>query len=74
VFRLGFFSNPLILWGVALEIGSLWAIGYTPWGNLVFGAAPPPSGLWLLLAPFALAMLVLEELRKWLVHRTWPSA
>ncbi|HEV2186191.1 MAG TPA: cation-transporting P-type ATPase [Stellaceae bacterium] len=69
VFRIGFFSNPLILWGVALEFASLWAIGYTPWGNLIFGTAPPPSSLWLLLAPFALAMLVLEELRKWLARR-----
>ena len=70
VFRLSLFSNPLILWGVALEFASLWAIGYTSWGNLVFGTAPPPDSLWLFLVPFALAMLVLEELRKWLVRRT----
>ena len=39
-------------------------IVYTPWGNAVFGTEPIRAEAWLFMLPFALAMLVLEELRK----------
>ncbi|HEV2334680.1 MAG TPA: cation-transporting P-type ATPase [Stellaceae bacterium] len=70
VFASGIFSNRLILWGVVLEIALLLAIDYTPWGNLVLETTAPPAALWVFMIPFAGAMLVLEELRKWLVRRT----
>jgi sodium/potassium-transporting ATPase subunit alpha len=70
VFATGLSRNRLILWGVALEIVLLLAIDYTPWGNLVLGTVAPPAALWLFIVPFAAGMLVLEELRKWLVRRT----
>jgi len=69
VFATGFFNNGLILWGVVLEVVLLVAIDYTPWGNFVLGTAAPPAALWLFIVPFASGMLVLEELRKWLVRR-----
>ena len=69
-FSFGFFSNPLILWGIAFELGLAAAIIYTPLGNQVFGTAPLDAAVWLLLLPFALALLALEEARKWWVrHR-----
>jgi sodium/potassium-transporting ATPase subunit alpha len=69
VFATGIFNNRLILGGVALEIVLLLAIDYTPWGNFVLGTAAPPAALWVFMIPFAGGMLVLEELRKWLVRR-----
>jgi magnesium-transporting ATPase (P-type) len=68
VFTKRIFNNPLILWGVGLEIVLLLAFDYTPWGNFLLGTAPVPATLWLFIAPFAVGMLLLEELRKWLVR------
>ena len=68
----GLFSNKLILAGIATEIVLIALIDYTPWGNALFGTAPIPVAVWLFIIPFALGMLALEELRKWLV-RARPS-
>ncbi len=37
--------------------------------NALFGTAPIPWRVWLFILPFALGMLALEELRKWIVRR-----
>jgi hypothetical protein len=42
---------------------------YTSWGNLLLGTAPIGGYVWLFVAPFGLALPVLEELRKYLVRR-----
>ena len=68
-FSRGFLNNKLILWGIAAEIVLILLIDYTPWGNLVFGTAPIPIDVWLFVIPFALGMLMLEELRKWWVRK-----
>ncbi|MBI3849063.1 MAG: cation-transporting P-type ATPase [Verrucomicrobia bacterium] len=73
VFRFGLFSNPLIWLGLGVELSLILAIDYTSWGNAVFGTAPIPIKAWLFVLPFALGMLALEELRKWIV-RTRSSA
>jgi calcium-translocating P-type ATPase len=65
LFRAALFDNPIILWGIALEIVMLGLIGYTPWGNAIFGTQPLNAEVWLFILPFALGMLLLEELRKW---------
>ena len=67
-FASGLFSNKLILAGVAAEITLIALIAYTPWGNEIFGTAPISMAVWLFILPFALGMLALEELRKWLVR------
>jgi sodium/potassium-transporting ATPase subunit alpha len=67
-FAQGFLSNKLILAGVAAEIALIATIVYTPWGNAIFGTAPIPVTTWLFILPFAIVMLVLEELRKWFVR------
>ena len=68
-FRFRWRSNPLLLWGVAVECLLALAVVYTPWGNAVFGTAPLGLADWLFIAPFALAMLAVEELRKLILRR-----
>jgi magnesium-transporting ATPase (P-type) len=66
----GLWGNPLILWGVLLEVVLILLIDYTAWGNAIFETAPISGGVWLFVMPFAVGLLALEELRKWLV-RAW---
>jgi magnesium-transporting ATPase (P-type) len=73
LFSFGLFKNPIILWGVLAEVLLILLISYTPWGNLVFGTAPIPLLVWLFVLPFALGMLALEELRKWIVRTVGRS-
>jgi calcium-translocating P-type ATPase len=67
-FAFGLFSNKLIVAGIAAEITLIALIDYTPLGNVLFGTAPIPAAVWLFIIPFAVGMLALEELRKWLVR------
>ena len=69
IFSGDFLGNRLILAGVALEVALILLIDYTSWGNALFGTQPLAPEAWLYLVPFALAMLALEELRKWWVRR-----
>jgi len=62
-------DNKLILCGIAAEILLILGIVYTPWGNLIFGTAPINADVWLFTLPFVAGMLLLEEIRKWLVRR-----
>lgn len=68
LFATGISGNPLILWGVALELGLILLIIYTPWGQAVFGTAPLSMEIWLFMLPLALGMLVMEEARKRIVR------
>ena len=64
-FRL--FSNPLILLGIAAELGLLLFIVYTPAGNWLFGTAPVGMDVWMLAVALAVLMGGMEEARKaWL--------
>jgi sodium/potassium-transporting ATPase subunit alpha len=65
----GLLGNRLLLLGIGIEIGLILAIVYTPLGNTVFGTAAIGFQAWLFMLPFALGMLALEELRKFLVRR-----
>jgi len=72
IFSTGIRGNLLIGWGVVVEMAVVLMIDYTPLGNLIFGTAPLQRGVWLLVIPFALGMLLLEELRKSVVR--WLSS
>lgn len=61
-------SNPLIFWGILVEIALILAINITPLGNRVFGTAPIAAAAWLVVLPFAAGMVALEEARKGLVR------
>ncbi|MEC4890224.1 MAG: cation-transporting P-type ATPase [Nitrospira sp.] len=69
VARLGWLTNPFILWGILTELTILGLIAYTPIGNEIFGTSPLP--LWILgpLALGALLLLLAEEGRKMVVSR-----
>ena len=69
VARFGWFSNPLILWGVVIEATLLALITYTPLGNDIFRTAPLPVWIFGPLALGALGLLFAEESRKIIVKR-----
>ena len=69
VTRFGWFSNPLILWGVGIEASLLVLITYTPLGNDIFRTAPLPVWIFGPLALGALGLLFAEETRKIIVKR-----
>jgi len=62
-------GNRLILAGVLLEITVLVLFNYSPWANVILGTAPLAASVWLVILPFAVFMLILEEARKWLARR-----
>jgi sodium/potassium-transporting ATPase subunit alpha len=68
-FRLGIFTNPLILWGIVTELTILVLIIYTPSGNAIFGTSPLPVWIFGPLALGALVLLFAEETRKIIVNR-----
>ncbi|MEY3894857.1 MAG: hypothetical protein RLZZ214_376 [Verrucomicrobiota bacterium] len=68
----GIFSNKLILAGIGVELVLILLINYTPWGNVIFGTYPFPPVVWIFILPFAVGMIVLEELRKW-IFRHFPG-
>jgi sodium/potassium-transporting ATPase subunit alpha len=76
IFTLGLLSNRFVVGGIVVEIVIILLIVYTDLGNALFGTAPVTSQVWLFATPFAIAMLVLEEGRKWLVrhHTLEPRA
>jgi hypothetical protein len=49
------------LWGVVLGVGLALSIALTPLGNAFFGTAPIGPEAWLMALPFALALILLEE-------------
>jgi calcium-translocating P-type ATPase len=65
LWSIGLLGNPLILWGVVLEVALILMIDYTAWGNVIFGTAPISWRVWLFVLPFAVGLVGLEELRKW---------
>ncbi len=64
VFRLGFFNNKLILWGILFEIIFTCALIYVPAFQTVFNTAPIGWTDWGLLIAFMIIIFFLEELRK----------
>lgn len=69
IFKLGFFSNKFILFGIACEILLACFVIYTPIGNAIFGTTPISLNLILLLIPFSIGLLLIEEVRKFIVRR-----
>jgi magnesium-transporting ATPase (P-type) len=70
IFSTGIFGNRLLIAGVTVEAVLLLILNYTPWANSILGTAPVAGDVWMFIAPFAVAMLLLEELRKWIVRVT----
>jgi magnesium-transporting ATPase (P-type) len=66
----GLGANPLLLWGLALELALMLLIAYTPWGNALLGTQPLPWDTWLYLLPWAAAMVAMDTLWKWGARRS----
>jgi magnesium-transporting ATPase (P-type) len=63
------FGNRLIAAGIVAELALILLIDYTAAGNALFGTSPIGLEAWVVVLPFALAMLTLEEVRKGIVRR-----
>jgi calcium-translocating P-type ATPase len=63
-----FFENRVIWAGIVAEVALILLITYTGPGNAVFGTAPIGYAVWMFVLPFALTMLLLEEMRKAIVR------
>jgi sodium/potassium-transporting ATPase subunit alpha len=68
---IGWATNRLIFLGIGVELLLQLFIVYHPLGNAIFDTAPLSLGTWLVLIPFALALLLAEEMRKKLGRRTF---
>ncbi len=68
VFRVGLFSNRLLLLSVGAEIGIFLALILVPPFPWVLGLSAPTFAEWKVLLLFPPAMLLLEEARKWVVR------
>ncbi len=69
LFSIGFFTNRLIFAGIAVELLLQLFIVYHPFGNDIFSTSPLPWTTWFVLIPFALALLLAEETRKYFVRK-----
>jgi calcium-translocating P-type ATPase len=68
-FSLPLFSNPLISAGIVVEIALILLIDYAPAGQALFGTTSIGWHAWLIVLPFAVGMLLLEEGRKAFMRR-----
>ena len=64
VFKVGFFKNRLVLWGIATELTIISLLIYTPFLQRIFGLAPIGLREWAFLFAFAPLLLLMEEGRK----------
>lgn len=69
IFKVGFFSNKLVLLGIASELIIISALVYTPFLERIFGLAPIGLKEWGFLSVFAPTLLLIEERRKWIVRK-----
>ena len=65
----GFLSNQLVLFGIAMELLLLCCISYVPICNVFFGTAPLHLWQLLLSLPFAILILAADETRRFFVRR-----
>jgi hypothetical protein len=61
-------GNAIITAGIVAEVALILAIDYTAFGNALFGTAALGYAGWLLVVPFAAAMLALDEAQKMFVR------
>ncbi len=66
-------QNPLLLFGIAAEIGLLLVIIYTPFGRQLFATEAFTPQAWGLILLLAVGFGILEESRKYLLRRNKTS-
>ncbi|MEW5800954.1 MAG: HAD-IC family P-type ATPase [bacterium] len=73
IFKIGFSTNKLILWGIIFEVIFIAALVYIPPLQRIFNTTALTWNDWGLLAAFMVIIFTLEELRKWTTRRKWPD-
>jgi Ca2+-transporting ATPase len=68
VFRVGFFSNRLLLIAILLEVGLQAAIVYAPFLNNALQTRPIKASDWGILAAFIPTLFIADEIRKLIVR------
>ena len=68
IFKVGFFTNKLLLWGIIAMILAQAALVYIPPLQVVFGTAALSWQEWAFLALFAPTLLVADEIRKYFLR------
>lgn len=68
VLKIGLFSNPFLLIGILFEVFLQLFIVYHPLGQKIFSTYALPLHIWLILFPFALALFISEEIRKFILN------
>ena len=69
VFKVGFFRNRLVLWGIATELTIISLLIYTPFLQRIFGLAPLGIKEWAFLFAFTPVLLIMEEIRKLILRK-----
>jgi len=64
VFRVGLFTNRLVLWGIAVELTLLGVLIYVPFLQPIFNTAPIGLQEWIYLFAWTPVIFFLDELRK----------
>jgi len=74
IFRIGFFTNRLVLWGIAVELTLLVTLIYVPFLQPVFNTATIGLGEWAYLFAWTPVIFLLDEVRKAILRRRERSA
>lgn len=69
IFKVGFFSNRLLLWGILSECVVLVALVYIPFLQDVFHTGPLGPTDWAFLIALIPTLLIADEIRKYFVRR-----
>ncbi len=72
LFTVGVFTNRLVLFGIAIELTLLGLISYVPAFNTFFGTAPLQGWHLMLSVPFAILIVLGDEVRRIYVRRGNP--
>lgn len=62
-------KNYLMIWGIFVEIGLFLLIAYVPFMQMVFGTTAPKVSHLAILLICPIVLILIEEMRKWLVSR-----
>jgi magnesium-transporting ATPase (P-type) len=69
IFRIGLFTNRLVLWGIVVELTLLGILIYTPFLQPIFNTAPIGLREWAYLFAWTPVIFLLDELRKAILRR-----
>ena len=69
IFKVGFFSNRLLLWGILAECVAVVALTYIPFLQNVFNMGPLGPIEWAFLIALIPTLLIADEIRKYFVRR-----